>query len=387
MIYLDNAATTPIRQEVVEAMTPYLTDYYGNASSLYSLGRKSKQAIETARQQVAELINADPEEIFFTSGGSESDNWALHSGTYYLSSIGKGLPTLITTQIEHPAILNTATAIDIRLSHLKYAVPDKDGLIPVESITNKISQPHGNMISVMLVNNEIGTIQPIKEITSASRAKDPDAIIHTDAVQAVGHIAINVKDLGVDLLSASAHKFNGPKGVGFLYIHKPLIDKMIPFINGGGQERNLRASTENVAGIVGTGVAAEIASKEQPREYLRLLNLSYILTTRLLDIPGSHLNGSSDFGVHRSPNNVNIRFDGITAEVLLALLNDHGICASAGSACHSNNPVPSHVLTSIGLTAEEASSSIRFTLGYQNTEDDIINLLETIKPIINMLRG
>lgn len=387
MIYADNAATTMLHPQVLDAMLPYLS--CGNPSSHYSLGRNAKEAIERARSQVASLINASPDEIFFTSGGSESDNWALQSAADYASTIGCSKPTLIYSAIEHSAILNTVAVmnLDEKLSSAKKIPVDSQGFVSVKDILNECSSDNINIISIMTANNEIGTIQPIKQIATSVHHQYPDSIIHTDAVQAVGHIYIDVKDSDADLLSSSAHKFHGPKGTGFLYIRKPLLDLFRPYINGGSQERGFRAGTENVAGIVGTGKAAEIAKQDMTKNKIRTARLTDLLINGLLSLPGSHLNGPTDLLKKRLPNNTNVRFDGISAEALLGILDSQGICASAGSACHAGDPTPSHVLTSIGLTPAEAASSVRFTLSEANTEEEVFTIIQLIKNSLDLLRG
>jgi len=389
MIYADNAATTSLHPLAFHAMAPYLVSEYGNPSSHYTFGRTARQAIETAREQTASLINAAPEEIFFTSGGTESDNWAL-TAAVKRSLQNNDKPVLIHTPIEHSAIINTAAALNESqfLSALKLIPVDNKGFISPEDAASLCSDRHDNIISVMFANNEIGSIQPIEKMTASIRQNhSTNSIIHTDAVQAVGHIHIDVKKLGIDMLSASAHKFHGPKGIGFLYINKNLIPSITPLIYGGSQERSLRAGTENVAAIVGLGKAAEIAKEQMMRNRINTLRLSHTLAVGLADIPGAHINGSTELGWQRLPNNVNIRFDGIFSETLLGILDSHGICASAGSACHAGDPTPSHVLKAIGLTDEQATSSLRFTLSEDNTDEDVEAIISIIRASVDMLKG
>ncbi len=373
IIYFDHAATTPIKKEVLEEMIPYLTEQYGNPSTIYKLGREAKKAIELARERVAKALNADIEEIYFTSGGTESDNWAL-KGTA-LANRDKGRH-IITTTIEHHAVLNPLKYLE----KIGFEVPvEPNGIVDPNKIKEAIREDT-ILISVMLANNEIGTIQPIKEI--AKIAKEREIIIHTDAVQAVGQIPINVKDLGIDLLSLSAHKFYGPKGVGALYIRKGT--RIHPFLQGGAQERNKRAGTENVAGIVGLGKAIEIANKNLNEYASKLQKLRDKLIDGVLSkIDYVRLNGDR---YQRLPNNANFSFEFVEGESLLLLLDTKGIAASSGSACTSGSLEPSHVLLAIGLEPEVAHGSLRITLGEDNTEEDIDYLLEVLPEIVSKLR-
>ena len=367
MIYMDNAATTPVDPEALDAMIPYMTYYYGNPSSNYKLGLEAKNKIEECRETIAKIINAEPEEIIFTSGGTEADNLALNC---------KMVSVKITDAIEHHAVLN-------RMEHFFADIigVTQDGFIDLDQLKKEIKGRNGHKIgSFMLINNEIGTIQPIKEIVEI--VKDQDMIVHTDAVQAVGHIPIDVKDLGVDMLSASAHKFGGPKGVGFLYKKKEI--KLFPIMQGGGQERGLRPSTENVPGIVGMAKALEVAAINMDARYEKLEKLSKRLISGIIkNIPDSYLNGSRE---NRYPGNVNMRFIGVHGEQLLELLNQIDVYVSSGSACNSGSNKPSHVLKAIGLTDSEANSSIRFSLSHQNTIEEVDKVVEDLKGFVNLLR-
>lgn len=376
-IYFDHAATTSVKPEVLEAMIPYFTERYGNPSSIYSLGRENKKTIDDAREKVAKALNAQPKEIFFTSGGSESDNWALKGIAFANQAKGKHI---ITTNIEHHAILNTCKFLVKQGFEVTYVPVDEKGLVHVEDIEKAI-RPDTILISVMFANNEIGTIQPIKEI--GKLAKEKGIYFHTDAVQAVGNIPIDVNDMNIDMLSLSAHKFYGPKGVGVLYIRDGV--RILPFIHGGEQERGKRASTENVAGIVGLGKAIELATSNIDIYNKKLLQFRDRAIKEILEkIPYSRLNGDSN---NRLPGNVNISFEFIEGESILLMLDMKGICASSGSACTSGSLDPSHVLLAIGLPHEIAHGSLRLTFGEENTQEDLDYLLETLPPIIERLRA
>ncbi len=377
IIYVDNAATTKISPEVIESMLPYLKEDYGNPSSIYSLGRESRKAVESAREQVAKAINSETSEIYFTSGGSESDNWAVKGVAFANEKKGKHI---ITTSIEHHAVLHTCKYLEKYGFEITYLPVKSNGIVDIE-VLKKAIRKDTILISIMFANNEIGTIQPIKEIGAI--AKEKGIYFHTDAVQAVGQVPINVKDLNIDLLSLSAHKFNGPKGVGALYIRKGVnISNMI---HGGSQERNMRAGTENVASIVGMGKAIEITTKDIEKKNTYLLGLRDTLIKGLLDtIPDTILNGDK---VDRLPNNVNICFKYIEGESILLMLDSLGVCASSGSACTSGSLEPSHVLLAIGLPHEIAHGSLRLTLSKENTQKDIEYILEILPPIIEKLRG
>ena len=376
-IYLDHAATTPVKQEVLAAMLPYFSERFGNPSSIYSLGRENRKAIEDAREKVAKALDALPKEIFFTSGGSESDNWAIKGVAYANQTKGKHV---ITTNIEHHAVLNTCRYLERQGFEVTYIPVKENGIVDVEEIKQAI-RPDTILISVMFANNEIGTIQPIKEI--GVLAKEKGIYFHTDAVQAIGNIPVDVKDMNIDLLSLSAHKFYGPKGVGVLYIRDGV--RIHSFIHGGEQERGKRASTENVAGIVGLGKAVEMASANIDSYNEKLLKLRDRTISELLEkIPHSRLNGDSQ---KRLPGNVNISFEFVEGESILLSLDMKNICASSGSACTSGSLDPSHVLLAIGLPHEIAHGSLRLTFGEENTDSDIDYLVEVLPPIIEKLRA
>lgn len=375
-IYFDHAATTPLKKEVLNEMMPYLTNEYGNPSTIYKLGREAKKAVELARERVAKALNADIQEIFFTSGGTESDNWALKGVAFANKNKGKHI---ITTAIEHHAVLHPLKYLESLGFEVTYVPVEPNGIVSPEKIKEAI-RDDTILISVMLANNEIGTIQPVREI--AKIAKEKGVIVHTDAVQAVGQISVDVKDLGVDLLSLSGHKFYGPKGVGALYIKKGT--KIHPFSHGGAQERNRRAGTENVAGIVGLGKAIELAIANLEEHASKLIKLRDKLIDGVLSkIDYVRLNGDRK---NRLPNNANFSFEFIEGESLLLLLDMKGIAASSGSACTSGSLDPSHVLLAIGLEHEVAHGSLRITLGDDNTEEDIDYLLEVLPEIVSRLR-
>jgi len=376
IIYFDHAATTPLKKEVLDEMMPYLTEQYGNPSTIYKLGREAKKAVELARERVAKALNADIQEIYFTSGGTESDNWALKGVAFANKDKGKHI---ITTTIEHHAVLHPLKYLEGLGFEATYVPVEPNGIVDPQKIKEAIRNDT-ILISVMLANNEIGTIQPVKEI--AKIAKEKGIIIHTDAVQAVGQIPVDVKDLGVDLLSLSAHKFYGPKGVGALYIRKGT--KIHPFSHGGAQERNRRAGTENVAGIVGLGKAIELATQNLSEYVAKLQKLRDKLIDGVLSkIDYVRLNGDR---YNRLPNNANFSFEFIEGESLLLMLDMKGIAASSGSACTSGSLDPSHVLLAIGLEHEVAHGSLRITLGEDNTEEDIDYLLEVLPEIVSRLR-
>jgi len=376
-IYFDHAATTSVKPEVLEAMLPYFTEKYGNASSIYSLGRENKKAIDDAREKVAKALNTQPKEIFFTSGGTEADNWALEGIAFANQAKGKHI---ITTNIEHHAILHTCKFLEKQGFEVTYVPVDNKGIVHIEDIEKAI-RSDTILISVMFANNEIGTIQPIKEIGALAKGKG--IYFHTDAVQAIGNIPIDVKDMNIDMLSLSAHKFYGPKGVGVLYIRDGV--RIYPFMNGGAQERGKRASTENVAGIVGLGKAIELATIDIESYNTKLMKLRDRAIKEILEkIPYSRLNGNEK---NRLPGNVNISFEFIEGESILLMLDMKGICASSGSACTSGSLDPSHVLLAIGLPHEIAHGSLRLTFGEENTDSDFDYLLETLPPIIEKLRA
>ncbi len=375
-IYLDNAATTRTAKEVVDAMIPYFTENYGNPSSIYELGQRSKEAITTAREQIAEVIGAKPEEIYFTAGGSEADNWALKAACEAYEKKGKHI---ITTKIEHHAILHTCEYLEKKGVEVTYLDVDENGLVDLDALQKAI-RPDTILISIMFANNEIGTIEPVKEIGMI--AKEHGILFHTDAVQAFGQVPIDVDDMHIDMLSSSAHKINGPKGIGFLYIRKGV--KIRSFVHGGAQERKRRAGTENVPAIVGYGVAAKRAADTMEERTARERQLRDDFIKRVeKEIPYVKLNGHPD---KRLPNNINFSFRFIEGESLLIMLDMKGIAGSSGSACTSGSLDPSHVLLAIGLPHEIAHGSLRLSLGEDTTKEDLDYTLEQIKEIIQKLR-
>lgn len=375
-IYFDNAATTPVRQEVLDTILPYFRDYYGNASSIYGIAKESKRALKKARGQVAAVIGAEPEEIYFTAGGSESDNMALRGIAEAYAKKGNHI---ITTKIEHHAILHTAEYLQKHGMEVTYLPVDAYGKVSLEELEKAI-RPETVLISVMFANNEIGTIEPIAEIGKI--AKKHGVLFHTDAVQAVGHVPIDVKEMNIDLLSMSGHKLGAPKGIGAIYIRKGV--NIEPLIFGGAQERKKRAGTENIAGIVGLGKAAELAAAEMAETTGRLTRLRDRLINGILEtIPYSRLNGHP---TDRLPGNCNISFSYIEGESLLLLLDSLGIAASSGSACTSGSLDPSHVLMAIGLPHETAHGSLRMTLDRENTEEEVDFVLEKLPAIVQRLR-
>ncbi|MHB9922249.1 cysteine desulfurase NifS [Clostridium botulinum] len=377
-VYMDYSATTYTKPEVLEEMLPFFTENFGNPSSLYSFSDKTKKAVNLARERVAKALNAEKNEIFFTSGGSEADNWVMKGIAYANKKKGNHI---ITTKIEHHAILHTAQFLEKEGFKVTYLPVDEEGFVSVEDIKNAITD-ETILVSVMFANNEIGTIEPIKEI--GKLCKEKNIYFHTDAVQAIGHVDIDIKDMNIDLLSMSAHKFYGPKGVGALYIKNGV--KIQNLIHGGGQERGKRASTENIAGIVGLGKAIELAMENMPEENKKLSNLRGRLIRGIEErIPEVKLNGPKDMS-KRLPNNVNFSFIGIEGETLLLDLDMNGIFGSTGSACASASLDPSHVLLSIGLPHEIAHGSLRLSLGAKNTEEDIDYVLEVLPKIIKQRR-
>lgn len=375
-IYLDHAATTPVRKEVLDEMLPYFSEKYGNASSIYKLGREGRKAVDSARDKVAEAINALPSEIYFTSSGTEADNWAIKGVVYANRNKGNHI---ITSSIEHPAVLNTCKFLQKEGFEVTYLPVDETGLVSPESVKNAIKE-NTVLISIMFANNEIGTIQPIKEIGTI--ANEEGIVFHTDAVQAVGNVFIDVKDMHIDLLSMSAHKVYGPKGVGTLFIRKGI--KMANFIHGGHQERGKRASTENIPGIVGFGKAIELASRELEEHSAKLQRLRDRLINEVEErIPYVKLNGHR---TRRLPGNVNFSFEFIEGESLLLMLDMKGIYGSSGSACSSGSLDPSHVLLAIGLPHEIAHGSLRLTIGRDNTDSDIDYLMQELPSIVQRLR-
>ena len=375
-IYLDNAATTKTSQEVVDAMLPYFTENYGNASSIYEVGQRSKEAITTAREDIAKVLGAKTEEIYFTAGGSEADNWALKAAFEAYSKKGNHI---ITTKIEHHAILHTCEYLEKKGAEITYLDVDENGLVNLDELQKAI-RPETILISIMFANNEIGTIEPVKEIGMI--AKEHGVLFHTDAVQAFGQVPIDVDEMNIDMLSSRAHKINGPKGIGFLYIRKGV--KIRSFVHGGAQERKRRAGTENVPGIVGYGVAAKRAAETMEVRTAKERELrDYFIDRVLKEIPYVKLNGDP---VKRLPNNINLSFRFVEGESLLIMLDMKGIAASSGSACTSGSLDPSHVLLAIGLPHEIAHGSLRLTLGEDTTKEDLDYTLEQLKEIIGKLR-
>lgn len=370
--YFDNAATTKIKKEVLDKMFPYLIEEYGNPSSLYTLGRRARVAVEEARKQVAELINCDKNEIYFTGGGTESDNTALKGIMGLEKNKGK---YMITSKIEHPAILNTCKTLEENGIKVTYLNVNEKGFINIEELKSSITD-NTILISIMFANNEIGTIQPIKEIGELAREKG--IIFHTDAVQACGNVEIDVKRMNIDLLSLSGHKIGAPKGIGALYVNRNIEFKNL--IDGGHQERNKRAGTENVAGMVGLGEACKLAKNTLDSHIAKLEMLrNYFLSEMKHKVKEMKINGSME---QRLPGNSNISFKGANGSELLMKLDENGICASAGSACSSGSSLPSHVLTAIGLTSEYAEGTLRLTFGDDNTKEDVDYLVETLAEIV-----
>ena len=376
LINMDNAATTPVKPEVLDAMLPYFTEKFGNPSSIYSISSENKKAITDAREVIAKTINTTPENIYFTAGGSESDNWALKATADAYASKGKHI---ITTKIEHHAILHTCEYLETKGFEITYLDVDENGLVKLDELTAAI-RPDTILISVMFANNEIGTIEPIAEIGKI--AHEHGVLFHTDAVQAYTQVPIDVEAMNIDMMSTSGHKINGPKGIGFLYIRKGV--KIKSFIHGGAQERHRRAGTENVTGIIGLAKAAEIATanmKERTAEEIKVRD--HLIERIKKEIPYAKLNGDR---VKRLPNNVNFSFQFVEGESMLILLDSKGICASSGSACTSGSLDPSHVLLAIGLPHEIAHGSLRLTISDQITMEDADYVVDNLKEIVNHLR-
>ena len=377
MIYLDNAATTKTAPEVVEAMLPYFTEYFGNASSVYGFAGNSKEAMTKARETIAASLGAKSNEIYFTAGGSEADNWALKATAEAYKAKGNHI---ITTKIEHHAILHTAEWLEKNGFEVTYLNVDENGVVKLDELKAAI-RPETILISVMFANNEIGTIEPIKEIGAI--AKEHGILFHTDAVQAYGQVPINVDELNIDMLSSSGHKLNGPKGIGFLYIRKGI--KIRSFVHGGGQERKRRAGTENIPAIVGYGAAVERAISTMEERTKKEMELrDYLIDRVLKEVPYTRLNGHR---TDRLPNNANFSFQFIEGESLLIMLDMEGICGSSGSACTSGSLDPSHVLLAIGLPHEIAHGSLRLTLSDETTKEDIDYVVEKVKEIVARLRS
>ena len=377
LIYLDNAATTQVKEEVLQEMLPYFREVYSNPSAIYTFAQKGKEAVEKARKQAADLIGARPEEIYFTAGGSESDNWALKATAEAYESKGKHI---ITSKIEHHAILHTCEYLEKKGFEVTYLDVDEDGKIRLEDLEKAIREDT-ILISVMAANNEIGTIQPIAEIGRIAHEKG--VLFHTDAVQAYAHIPLQVEEMNIDMLSASGHKFGGPKGIGILYIKKGV--KIRSFIHGGAQERSRRAGTHNTPGIVGLGAAAELAGK-QMEEVIKKQEVvrDHLIERVLAEIPYSRLNGHR---TDRLPGNANFCFRFIEGESMLILLDQLGICASSGSACTSGSLDPSHVLLAIGLPHEIAHGSLRLSLSEETTLEEIDFVVDELKKIVQRLRS
>lgn len=377
IIYLDNAATTKTRPEVVEAMLPYFTENFGNPSSVYGFAAQNKEAVTEAREQIGKALNAPSQDIYFTAGGSEADNWAVKAAMEAYRDKGNHL---ITTKIEHHAILHTCEYLEKQGCEVTYLDVDENGVVDLEQLKKSI-KPTTVLISVMYANNEIGTIQPVREIGQI--AKEHGVLFHTDAVQAFGQLPIDVMAENIDMLSASGHKLNGPKGIGFLYIRKGL--KLRSLIHGGGQERKRRAGTENVPGIVGFGKAVELAVAGMDAKIKKETELrDYMITRVLAEVPYVRLNGHRTL---RLPNNANFSFQFIEGESLLIMLDMKGICASSGSACTSGSLDPSHVLLAIGLPHEIAHGSLRLTLSEETTKEEIDFTIEQLKAIVANLRN
>ncbi|HIU32825.1 MAG TPA: cysteine desulfurase NifS [Candidatus Caccousia avistercoris] len=377
VVYADNAATTPVSPSVFRAMEPFYTTHYGNPSSLYSLGRQAKLPLEDARRTVAACLNAEPGEIYFTSGGSEADNWAIKGAAHLLAK--KGKKHIVTTKFEHHAVLHTCAALEKEGFEVTYLDVHSNGVVRPEEVEKALREDTA-LVSVMFANNEIGTLQPVGEIGAICRSRG--VWFHTDAVQAAGTVPIDVKAQHIDLLSLSAHKFHGPKGVGALYCRQGVA---IPnLIDGGAQERGRRAGTENVAGIVGLAAALQEACASMEERARRLTKMRDRLIAGALQIERSRLNGDPE---KRLPGNVSLCFEGIEGESLLLLLDLKGVCGSSGSACTSGSLDPSHVLLSIGLPHEVAHGSLRLSLSGQNTEEDVDYILQVLPPVVAQLRA
>lgn len=375
IIYADNAATTKVSPEVLAAMVPFFSNHYGNPSSIYSLGQQSKAAIDAARKNVADALGCDEDEVYFTSSGTEADNWAIKGVAHANNKKGKHI---ISTKIEHHAVLHSLQALEKEGFSVTYLDVDAYGLISIDDLIAAI-RPDTILITIMFANNEIGTIEPIEKIGQI--AKEKGIYFHTDAVQAVGHIPIDVKKLNIDMLSLSAHKFNGPKGTGALYLKKGI--KCDIFMHGGGQEKGKRASTENVAGIVGLGRAIKLAVLNLEQNAKTTRELRNMLMAGLLQIPYTKLNGHPS---KRLDNNVNVSFEFVEGESILLMLDMKGICASSGSACTSGSLDPSHVLLALGMPHELAHGSVRLTLDATNTKEDVLYIIESLNEIITKLR-
>ena len=381
-IYLDNAASTPVLDEVIQEMIPYIKDHYGNPSSLHTPGREASHAIMNARKRIGSLIGANHNEIIFTSGGTESDNIAIKGAALYARKQNPEKNHIITSMIEHEAILEPCRDLQKKGFDVTYLPVRNDASLEPSVLEDAISQKKTALVSIMFANNEVGTIQPISQLVKISHDKGRNTIFHTDAVQAIGKVPINVKSLGVDLLSLSSHKINGPKGIGALYIREGL--KIDPLIHGGGQEFLMRSGTENVHGIVGFGKACEIAHQRTIEYQNKLTTLRNYLIDKIIDqIPHSRLNGVRD---NRNPGNAHFTFFGVNGEDLIIKLDEHGIAASTGSACSVKRQKPSHVLKAMGFPYEEITGSLRLTLGIQNTKSEIDQTVSILSEVIKELR-
>ena len=377
MIYLDNAATTKTAPEVVEAMLPYFTELYGNPSSVYQFAQKSKEAVAASRETITWALGAKPEEIYFTAGGTEADNWAIKAAAEAYRAKGNHI---ITSKIEHHAVLHTCQWLEKQGFEVTYLDVDETGIVKLDQLERAI-RPETILISIMFANNEIGTIQPVKEIGQIARRHG--VLFHTDAVQAFGQLPIQVDEMNIDMLSSSGHKLNGPKGIGFLYIRKGV--KIRSFVHGGAQERKRRAGTENVPGIVGYAAAVERAVRTMEQRTARERELrDYLISRVLAEVPYTRLNGHR---TKRLPNNANFSFQFVEGESLLIMLDMEGICGSSGSACTSGSLDPSHVLLAIGLPHEIAHGSLRLTLSEETTKEELDYVAEAIKKIVERLRG
>ena len=376
-VYADNAATTSVSKAALDAMLPYLTDYYGNPSSLYAFGQKATEALQSSRETVAKYLNADPKEIYFTSGGSEADNQAIVSAARL--GARKGKKHLISTQFEHHAVLHTLAKLEKEGFEVTLLDPHSDGVIRIEDVKNAL-RDDTCLVTIMFANNEIGTIQPIEEIGALCRERK--VLFHTDAVQAAGHMPIDVKAMNIDMLSMSGHKFHAPKGVGVLYAKKGTV--LTNIIEGGAQERGKRAGTENVAGIVAMAAALKESCDHMEENTAKIIPMRDKLFAELSKIPHSKINGSLE---HHVPGTVNMCFEGIEGESLLLMLDDQGICASSGSACTSGSLDPSHVLLSLGIPHEIAHGSLRLSIGEYNTMEEIDHIIEVVPKVVEYLRS
>lgn len=377
-VYMDYSATTPVKQEVLETMSPYFTEHYGNPSSLYTIGQESKAAISNARRQVASIIGADEKEIYFTACGTESDNWAIFGTADAKKGKGKHI---ITSKIEHHAVLHSCQQLEKQGYDVTYLDVEPDGTINPQALKAAL-RDDTVMVSIMMVNNEVGTIEPIKELCSVTKAFNKEIIFHTDAVQGLGNVSIDVKELGIDLMSMSAHKIYGPKGVGGFFIRKGL--RITNYLHGGAQENRHRAGTENIAGIVGFGKAAELAEKNLDEHIRHCSELrDYFIAQVLKNIPNTEVNGNME---HRHPGNASITFNYIEGESILLLLDAKGIYVSTGSACSSTSLTPSHVLTALGVPVERIHGTVRFSIGDFTTKEDLDYVLDELKPVVTRLR-